>query len=87
MSATITNKCGAVTYGWSGGLGSVIVSEEIVPYGTVRYLFGTLMYAYQVSLDRRSWGNNNKCCTSWVPVGEFDVEWIRTYKEKFINAR
>lgn len=84
--ATITNKCGTVLYGWSGGLGCVLVSEEIVPYGTVRYLFGVLMYADSVS-PGGSWGNSNKAHTSWLPVESINAAWILAFREKFINAR
>ena len=78
VSEVITQKCGAVTYEWRGGFGSVIQSyENGVTIGTVRYVCGQLVYAYIVEAhrfgpDRISWS-----------IPDVDATKLTVYKARF----
>ena len=72
-------KLDGVTYRWCGGLGAVLISEERwTKAGTLRLFGDVVMRASGVN---RIPGNPFKNELVWVPIGDFDHDWIRSFRE------
>lgn len=59
------------------GIGCWLLSHEIVPKGTVRFLAGKLMYAYQVYPRRRFRKIHG---TWWTPIENNDYDEMRKWR-------
>lgn len=63
-------------YRWSGGLGSVLISHEwYVNEGNQRIIGNIIFVANRVEVR---WFMPS--VVHWIPIGEFDAEWIRNFR-------
>ena len=66
-------------YLWYGGFGAVLISRERGKHvGDVRKINTTLLCI--ANIWHKPWGRKPEVC--WIPVGDFDAQWIHTFKQQ-----